>query len=72
MKLSFEDFVYYSEWLEIVRMGNFVGEYELRKIILKKIREFRRGRPLFAGPYGDKSAWAGMVRNWYKAYVEEA
>ena len=69
--LTFEEFVYQTEWLEVVRLSQYIGEWDLRKMIVKKIREHKRGRLLFTGPYGDHSEWAGMVRGWYRQYQEE-
>jgi hypothetical protein len=65
MKTS-EEFVYATEWSAVVRLSQFVAESCTREKATKMIREHKRGRPLFRGPYGEKSEWAAMCRNWYR------
>lgn len=71
MKMTLEEFAYQCEWDEVIRLSQFVWEGDIRTRAIKKIREFKRGREAFQGPYGNRSEWAGMVRNWYKQYLEE-
>lgn len=68
--MTFEEFVYQTEWFEIMRLSQFVSEYETLKLVKAKVREHRRGRPLFKGPFGEKSEWAGLCRGWYRHYLE--
>lgn len=69
-KLTLEEFAFHCEWQEVIRLSQFVWEGEIRKMAIKKIREFKRGREIFQGPFGSKSAWAGMVRRWYAHYLQ--
>lgn len=66
--LSFEEFAWQCLWLECGRLDQYVAS----SYTLKKVRELKRRAirgELWAGPHGDKSEWAGMVRNWYKYYL---
>ena len=69
--LTFEEFAWKTVYLEGVRLSNFICESEVRKYFIKAIRRAKKEQ-LWTGPYGDKSEWAGMVRNWYRQYLEEA
>jgi hypothetical protein len=68
--LTLEEFAFHCEWLEVVRLSQFVWEGEVRKMAIRKIREFKRGRAVWQGPYGEASEWAGMVRGWYRDYLK--
>jgi hypothetical protein len=67
--LTLEEFAYHCEWSEVIRLSQFVWEGEVRKMAIKKIREFKRGREVFQGPYGETSQWARMVQRWYVDYL---
>lgn len=68
--LTLEEFAFRCEWQEVIRLSQFIWEGEVRKMAIKKIREFKRGRETFKGPYGDQSEWAGMVKRWYTDYLK--
>lgn len=69
-QLTLEEFAYRAEWQDLIRLSQFVCEGEIRRIAVKNIREFKRGREVFQGPHGDHSEWAGMVRGWYADYLK--
>lgn len=67
---SFEEFAWRALWLECGRLSQFVAS----SYTLKKVRELKRRAKrgeLWAGPYGDRSEWANIVRSWYKHYLAE-
>ena len=68
--LPLEEFAFHREWSDTIRLSQHISDWDFRQAVLKKIREFRRGREVFQGPYGDRSEWAGMVRNWYAHYLK--
>lgn len=70
--LTLEEFAFRCEWEDAMRLSQYLPESAAIREYIKIIREHKKGRPVFKGPYGDKSEWAGTVRNWYKHYLEEA
>lgn len=70
MTLTLEEFAWQCEWLECGRLSQFVSEFDTIRTVRKLKRRAKRGE-LWSGPYGDKSEWAGMVRNWYRYYLNE-
>lgn len=68
--MTLEEFTFHREWQEVIRLSQFIWEGEVRKMAIKKIREFKRGREVFQGPHGDRSEWAGMIRHWYANYLK--
>lgn len=70
--LTFEEYVHRAEWLERIRIAPLYpwsADQQMR-YFREYARKMKRGGPLFGGPYGDKSEWAGMCRNWYRNYLE--
>lgn len=68
--LTFEEFAWRCLWVEIGRLWEYGSrDYNLRKIRKLK-RGIKRGDTPFPGKFGDRSEWAGMVRNWYTQYLK--
>ena len=67
--LTFEEFAWRCLWFECGRMSQHVHF----SYTLKNVRELKRRAKhgeLWRGPFFEKSAWAGMVRDWYQNYLE--
>jgi hypothetical protein len=72
VRLTFDEFVYQTEWYEAIRLAGYLTDSEAVKRFTNMVRAHKRGRPLFGGPYGDRSEWAAICRAQYSHYLAGA